>query len=187
MSPEKAQRLKIVSLPALLIIGAALYLGIWTVSSGTRLPFRSFDIGQVSATKNAEMVAISSDAGSLTYVLEEAGMESLWTRSLAEGARPVRLLPPANVQYRALTFSPDNAYVYYSHTDPAKGPEADYYSLYRVPTKGGSEQKLIDDVDTNVTFSPDRSRRRMGRFSCIRPARSRGRTIALRAQNFRRH
>jgi len=155
MSPEKAQRLKIVSLPALLIIGAALYLGIWTVSSGTRLPFRSFDVGQINGTRNAEMVAISSDASSLTYVLEEAGMESLWMRSLAEGARPVRLLPPANVQYRALTFSPDNAYVYYSHTDPAKGPEADYYSLYRVPIKGGSEQKLIDDVDTSVTFSPD--------------------------------
>lgn len=158
MSPQKAQHLKIVILPALLIVAATVYLGFSRSATGTRLPFRSFDVVQVSGTKNAEMVAISSDARRLAYVMEESGRQSLWVRTLEDGAQPIRLLAAANVQFRALTFSPDNSFVYYSHTDPAKGPEADYYILYRVPVNGGQPQRLINDIDTNVTFSQDGTR-----------------------------
>jgi Tol biopolymer transport system component len=158
MSLQKSQHLKIVILPALLIAAATLYLGFTRSATGTRLPFRSFDVVQVNGTKNAEMVAISSDARRLAYVMEESGRQSLWVRTLEDGAQPIRLLAAANVQFRALTFSPDNSFVYYSHTDPAKGPEADYYILYRVPVNGGEPQRLINDIDTNVTFSQDGTR-----------------------------
>jgi Tol biopolymer transport system component len=53
-----------------------------------------------------------------------------------------------------MTFSPDGDYIYYvSGTRISFGR-----SLSRLPTLGGSPVRLLEDVDTAITFSPDRTR-----------------------------
>jgi Tol biopolymer transport system component len=48
-------------------------------------------------------------------------------------------------------FSPDGNYLYFVRGEP--GQALKY--LYRAPVLGGTPQKLITDIDTNITFSPD--------------------------------
>jgi len=63
-----------------------------------------------------------------------------------------QVIPPAEVEYAHLRFSPDGNYLYFERSEPCSG-ELKY--LYRAPVLGGIPQKLVTDIDTNITFSPD--------------------------------
>jgi eukaryotic-like serine/threonine-protein kinase len=50
-----------------------------------------------------------------------------------------------------LVFAPDGHHLFYSKADQAKG---DFRDLYKVPTLGGSSEKIIADVDSMISFGP---------------------------------
>ena len=50
-----------------------------------------------------------------------------------------------------MTFTPDGSYLYFVRIEPQR---PNIGVLYKIPVLGGTE-KLIDDVDSAVTFSPD--------------------------------
>jgi Tol biopolymer transport system component len=60
--------------------------------------------------------------------------------------------PAADVYYNGLRFSPDGNYLYFVRSDPGN---ADLRYLYRAPLLGGTPERLAEDVDSNITFSPD--------------------------------
>jgi Tol biopolymer transport system component/tRNA A-37 threonylcarbamoyl transferase component Bud32 len=97
-------------------------------------------------------VAISRDGRYVVYVGGTPRERSLTLRQTAAAA-VVQLVPPTAFIYQGTAFSPDGNFVYYSGypTNENVG------TLYRVPILGGAPQKLIDDIDSNVTFSPDGS------------------------------
>lgn len=64
-------------------------------------------------------------------------------------------LLPIGTGFHGLTFSPDGNHLYFVRSDE-KDPFFKY--LYSMPTLGGTARKLITDVDSPVTFSPDGSR-----------------------------
>ncbi|HEY0384787.1 MAG TPA: DPP IV N-terminal domain-containing protein, partial [Pyrinomonadaceae bacterium] len=66
----------------------------------------------------------------------------------------VQIVAPAAVDYRGVTFSPDGNHIYYVINDKLTNPSP----LYQVPVLGGTPRKLLDDVDSTVTFSPDGKR-----------------------------
>ncbi|MEJ7619134.1 MAG: hypothetical protein WKF30_19655 [Pyrinomonadaceae bacterium] len=68
-------------------------------------------------------------------------------------SRPTRrqIAAPDYVQYQALTFSPDGNYIYSVKYDGSNTVS----QLFRIAIHGNSQRKLIDDVDSGVTFSPD--------------------------------
>ena len=59
----------------------------------------------------------------------------------------VTIIQPGTHQFAGVTFSRDGAYVYATTARPA--------SLIRVPTLGGPSIKLLDDIATAVSVSPD--------------------------------
>ena len=73
---------------------------------------------------------------------------SLWIRQLATSASQ-QIIPPAEVQYFALTFTPDGKYIYYV-------TRADR-TLYRVSLLGGPSKKVLEKAGRGVSFSPDGS------------------------------
>jgi serine/threonine protein kinase/Tol biopolymer transport system component len=97
-------------------------------------------------------VAISRDGRYVAYVGGTPRARSLSLRQVAANAL-VQLVSPTAFIYTGTAFSPDGNFVYYSGypTNENVG------TLYRVPVLGGVPQKLIDDVDSDVTFSPDGS------------------------------
>jgi Tol biopolymer transport system component len=60
-------------------------------------------------------------------------------------------MPPEPLEYLGLRFSPDGNYLYFVRGEPGQPLK----NVYRAPVLGGTPQKLISDVDTNITFSPD--------------------------------
>ena len=61
-------------------------------------------------------------------------------------------MAPAPVTYIGLRFSPDGNYLYFVRSEI--GSRSLHY-LYRAPVLGGTPQKLVTDIDSNLTFSPD--------------------------------
>jgi eukaryotic-like serine/threonine-protein kinase len=69
-------------------------------------------------------------------------------------ASDVQIVPPAEVRYSGLTFSRDGDFVFYVVSDK-NNPQT---SLYQVPVLGSTPRKLISNVGSAVTFSPDGKR-----------------------------
>jgi len=106
---------------------------------------------QVTTTGNAGTAALSPDRRYIVYVLRDGAQESLWVEQLATGSN-VQILPPDQVSFVALSFTPDGNYVMFVRSDKSS---ANFRYLYRIPVLGGSPQQLVRDVDSAPTFSPD--------------------------------
>lgn len=82
----------------------------------------------------------------------------MYLRALeAENAAPVQqsiLIAPANIQYTGVTFTPDGRHIYYG----AKNPDTAVSTVYRIAVGGGAAEKIIENVETGVCFSPDGAR-----------------------------
>src|SRR5262249_9952026 len=79
-----------------------------------------------------------------------AQRSGLWIRHLPTMSS-TQIIPDADVVYHDLSFSPQGDYIYYVH----RSNQVALASLYRVPVLGGPSKKLLDDVDSRVSFSPD--------------------------------
>lgn len=98
--------------------------------------------------------AISPDGRYVAHVVEDRGLQGLSVRQVATGA-DIQVVPPAPMEFQGVTFSPDGNYLDYVRRES----EGSIYSvLYQIPSLGGTPRKLIFDVDTAITFSPDGSR-----------------------------
>ena len=96
------------------------------------------------------VAAISPDASYVAYSMVDAGGESLLVRQI-ETAVDRTILAPAETHYYHLTYSQDGNYLYYVAT----GKDTEVRTLYRVSVLGGDSRKLIYDIDSPVTQSPD--------------------------------
>jgi eukaryotic-like serine/threonine-protein kinase len=115
------------------------------------VPFENISIAKVTETGRAASAAISPDGKYILNVVNDGGQESLWLRNVPTNS-DTQVIPPAQVHYTGLRFSPDGNYLYFVRSEAAsQGLEF----LYRAPLLGGTPQKLATDIDSNITFSPD--------------------------------
>ena len=141
----------VVTLMIVMIIAAAAY-GVYALLNRSRpVPFENISIRKVTETGKAALVTVSPDGKYILNVVRDAGQESLWLRNLPTNS-DTQVIPPAEVKYANLRFSPDGNYLYFTRSEP--GSEELKY-LYRAPMLGGTPQKLVTDIDSNITFSPD--------------------------------
>jgi serine/threonine protein kinase/Tol biopolymer transport system component len=110
-------------------------------------------ITRLTTTGKSIGAAISPDGKIVAYILDEAGQRSLWVRQVAS-SRNLPIVEPAAVDYFGVTISPDGNYVYYVIGQP----NVPLRDLYQVSVLGGTPKKILSDVDTPVTFSPDSKR-----------------------------
>jgi serine/threonine protein kinase/Tol biopolymer transport system component len=115
-------------------------------------PFQSMAVKptRFTASGKAWRAAISPDGKYIAHVLSEAGKQSLLYRQI-RGSNDVLIVPPADVTYRGLTFSHDGTQIYYviQHQSNPK------QMLYQVPVPGGLSRKILEEVDSPITISPD--------------------------------
>jgi len=121
------------------------------VASRDGPPFQELKIVKLRTNGNAISASISPDGKYVAYTLVEGGNQGIWIRQVAN-ATSVNIVPPANVVYGGLTFSHDGAYLYYSAHERNN---FEHGTLYQVPVLGGTQRKLISDVQSAVTLSPD--------------------------------
>ena len=114
--------------------------------------FQTMKVSKLTATGKATRAAISPDGQFVVHVMADAGRQSLWVRQVATTSN-VQIVPPDEVVYRGLTFTPDRNYVYYVVQEKNNPIQV----LYQVPVLGGTPTRVLSDIDTPVTFSPDGS------------------------------
>lgn len=138
-------------IPAILIaLVVALAFGIYKIFISRPAPFEKTKLVKFTNTGKVTSAAISPDGKYVVYSVADAGRESLWIRQVATSNNGVQIVPPEEFYYTGLTFSPDGNYLYcLGAWGNAPG------LLYRVPTLGGTPSKLVEDVDSPPTFSPD--------------------------------
>ncbi|MGI8785699.1 MAG: protein kinase domain-containing protein [Acidobacteriota bacterium] len=140
-------------LAVVLVIGAAGSLVLWWPSrEAAPRPgrFERIRLTRLTNTGKAVTAAISPDGRYVAHVAEDAGRQSLWLRQVAATTN-VQIVPPAEVRYRGLTFSPDGDFVYYVIYP---GNES-FGNLFQIPVLGGAPRKLVEDIDSPVAFAPD--------------------------------
>ena len=111
-------------------------------------------IRKLTDNDQATDVAISPDGRYVAFVRGERESQSLWLRQI-DTRTDVEILPSQGVGLSSLTFSPDGSLIYFvkHHADdPFAG------SLYSMSMLGGAARKVIDDIKSPISFSPDGKR-----------------------------
>ncbi|MBC7798507.1 MAG: protein kinase, partial [Pyrinomonadaceae bacterium] len=145
--------LLLAAIPVFVVIGlfVSQYQGAKRNLSAT--VFQKPQITKLAADGKARVPAISPDGKYVAFVSGEVGSRSLIVRVIATGSL-VTLIAPTAQQITSVDFAPDGDFVYYVLRD--KGGSIG--TLYRIPTFGGESGKIIEDVDSGLTFSPDGKR-----------------------------
>jgi serine/threonine protein kinase len=109
-------------------------------------------ITRLTTTGTAGLPALSPDGRYVAYVETNGKEESLWIRQVATSSNQRIVESRPRVRIVATTVKPDGDYVDYVTEEQT--PQV-AYTLWRVPFLGGSPRRLIEDVHSGVTWSPD--------------------------------
>jgi Tol biopolymer transport system component len=135
-----------------LILLAALAFRLYTGSPyGGSLDPRKLQITKLTENGMVTGVAISPDGRFAAYAKREGEKEGLWIRQVATQS-DVQIVPSDTNGFHGLTFSRDGNFIYFVRSDKN---DAYFKYLYTIPALGGTPRKLITDVDSPVSFSPD--------------------------------
>ena len=137
----------------LALCGAAVAFALYQYfGSNKSNPATPFDKAKITKlTKNGRVIssAISPDGKYFAHVASNAGQQTLFVRQTSAN-NDIPVIPAASVEYWGITFSKDSNDLYYVVREP--NPPG---VLYRIPALGGNRQRLMDRLDSPVTFSPD--------------------------------
>jgi len=123
----------------------------WRGDSGP-VPFQNMAMEKVTSSGHIALATMSADGKYLVNAVDDGqGHQSLFMRQIATGS-DAQIMPPFEGHYAGLTFLPDGNFLYFVRGDP-QHPGVGF--LYQIPALGGTPRKLVDDVDSAVSFSPD--------------------------------
>ena len=143
-------------LVAILAVGLFAFAGLAFYSWGIADPplavhaFMRPQISRINTDGKVNLPAISPDGRYVAYVAGDLGSRSLVVRQVATDS-VITVIPPTNLNFSSVSFSPTGDHIYYCETRQ----DFSINTLYSVPTLGGTPKKLIEDVDSQVSFSPD--------------------------------
>ena len=105
-------------------------------------------IERVPGTERSGAIAISPNGEYVAHVVsDDDGNASLDLIHLSTQST-VRLLGPEAPGYLGITFSPDGGHIYFVKTNQPGN------ILYRIPILGGERAKVLEKVDSRISFAP---------------------------------
>jgi Tol biopolymer transport system component/DNA-binding winged helix-turn-helix (wHTH) protein len=119
-------------------------------SSRVVAPFERMNFNRATFNGRARHATISSDGKYVAYVELDAGAQSLWVRQV-NTANDTQLVEPSESTYWGLTFSNDDNYIFFVKYERGNNLGV----LYQVPVIGGTPKKVLEDLDSPISFSPD--------------------------------
>ena len=141
-----------------ILITVVLVLGILAFAAFFFLPrdrhradFSSIRMQRITTSGQALSAGLSPDSRYVVYSQDDNGKKSLWLRQLAS-TNSVQLLPPAPRAYLIPEFTPDGSFIDYLEKVNLTDRSG---TLYQISVLGGTPRKLVDRLDSPVTFPPD--------------------------------
>ena len=146
---------------AAILIGSGIVgIGLWYVArrssllSNRPVTGSNTKLQRLTTSGRASDAAISPDGKWVAHVKSDAGQQSLWLRQVATTS-DTQIVAPLPQNYYGVTFSKDGNYIYYVQgelNNPATR------TLYEVTVLGGASRKVIENVGSPVSLSPDGTR-----------------------------
>ena len=134
-----------------LIAGGSIALYKWLAHPSVPFDAQQMKITRFTNHGQAVFAGMSPDGKYVAYARRQ-GDRSLWVKSVATGS-DIQIIPPGPGFYQAdISFTPDGDYIYFMHNAFDGKNVSD---LYSVPTLGGAVKRIVGDVDSGATFSPD--------------------------------
>ncbi|CAN5565319.1 MAG: PD40 domain-containing protein [Pyrinomonadaceae bacterium] len=134
---------------ALIVVVAGVWATFQWRRTRARVPFQNMGMTKLTNTGGSLNASISPDGKYLAHVVEDAGQQALVLSYIPTASNSL-IVPAAEGRYRGVTFSHDGNYIYYVRLE-----KNDTSLLYEVPSHGGAAKKLMSDIDSAVTLSPD--------------------------------
>ena len=148
---HKLAAVMVVGLMALVLLGVG--FGAYRIlrQKKTALSFQSAKFTRLTSTGKSLHAAISPDGKWLVRVIDDGGQQSLWLKQVAVLNSDTQIVPPTELYYSGVAFSPNGNYIYYS-VQEKNDPRG---TLFQVPVPGGPARKLLTGINNAVAFSPD--------------------------------
>jgi Tol biopolymer transport system component/DNA-binding winged helix-turn-helix (wHTH) protein len=143
--------------PLLLLLAVAVAAGLFRftqreeAASDFAAPSPLTRTTQLTNTGQVLRAAVSPDGKYVAYIQSARGQESLWVRQV-EVAGGLEIVPPSLSHFVGITFSPDSNSIFYVKY----GKDAAASGLYQVPVLGGVARRVLADIDSQISFAPDR-------------------------------
>jgi serine/threonine protein kinase/Tol biopolymer transport system component/tetratricopeptide (TPR) repeat protein len=150
--PSKSRRSWMVAAAVLFVALAAAFLYRWMRVE--QVPFQRPQITKITTDGTAFRAAISPDGRFIAYTSGREGRGLVWVREL-RGASAYRVAGPYSRQIRSLEFikgGREVTFIVLGVNEPSKN------GLYSAAVGGGEWFKLMEDVPTTLSVSPDGSR-----------------------------
>ncbi len=115
--------------------------------------FAELRFTKLTTSGTASLPALSPDGKYVAYVNMMHGQQSLWIQPLSSSDN-VQLVPPAATNYYGVTFAPDGQFIYFVQAQRGQAVAA----LFKIPLVGGTPRKVLEDVNSPISFAPDGKR-----------------------------
>ena len=147
----KRQRFRfVVGAVAALVVLIAAGFGLYKLlNRPTRTHFQATTVARLTNSGKVIDARLSHDGKYLVYAFSDSGNQSIWFRQVSTANDKV-VVAPEPVGIFGMTISPDDHDLYY-----VIKRNFDSGTLYRMPLLGGTPVKLLERIDSAVTFSPD--------------------------------
>ena len=151
--PQRRARFAVAAgILALIAVG----IGLLMMQQRRPAPPPAVQMQRLTVRGDVTEAAISPDGKYMAYVAWPEKGQTLMLRQLATG-QDLELVPPSpalstlDAGYWGHTFSPDGTAIYYG----IKSPSDPAGALYRISTLGGRPERILNGIDSQVSFSPD--------------------------------
>ena len=140
------------------ILPVVIVVTVWAVRSrfsnetGNTKTLAPMKLTRLTDTGNIRDATISPDGNWLAFVSIDAGLEGLKIKNIDTNEQR-ELLKPQEQLCWGLLFSHDGQSVYYNTTQP----NSTISVLYRIGVGGGQPHKLVVNIDSPISLSPDGS------------------------------
>lgn len=116
-------------------------------------PPSHFQISRITSIGRVPIAAVSPDGKYIVYVQIDGNKPSLWLKQVSTTSA-AQIAQPIEGHYAGVIFSRDGNYIYYTLQLPPYNQNRNG-DLYQLPALGGTARKVISDLRTRITFSPD--------------------------------